>query len=632
MNTNNRISPTRDTISTKLKILARDKENVRQKLVITARQLAVTAKEKEIVRRKLLVTAKQLAANAEKVAHANKYARSLIEASLDPLVTISPEGKITDVNEATIEVTGVSRQKLIGTDFSKYFTEPKKALQGYKKVFREGSVTDYPLTIRSQTGKLTNVLYNASVYKDDKGIVLGVFAAARDYTRAKKTTELLEVVAKQLAVAAKEKESARRKLVVTAREKESTRRKLIVTARELKRLHDTLEKKVLKRTKDLEQIRSKHEAILTSIGDGLVVVDKEGKISYINKSFEEMLGWKTQEIIGKSMVEVVPREDMNGIGVSFKERILTQVLNGEKFVVDLTNPFYYIRKDKSRFPASSIVAPVVLNKKIVGAVEVFRDITKEKEIDKAKTEFVSLASHQLRTPLSTVNWYSEMLLTGDVGAVTQEQKRYLEEIYNGNQRMVDLVNTLLDVSRIELGTFFVESRPTDVVKLAQSAIDELKLQIVEKNLTLSSSFEKKMPLIQTDPKLLRMVLQNLLSNAVKYTPDGGNITVSLALAKTKNAVLKISDTGYGIPENQQDRIFTKLFRADNVIGKDTEGTGLGLYIAKSIIEQSGGKLWFDSEENKGTTFYATLPIKGTKKEMRQRHFSSESKLYPAYET
>ncbi len=614
MNTNNRIKSTTDTISAKLKILAREKENVRQKLIITARRLALTAKEKEIVRRKLLVTAKQLAANAEKIAQANTYARSLIEVSLDPLVTISPKGKITDVNEATIKVTGVSRQKLIGTDFSKYFTEPKKALAGYKKVFREGSVTDYPLTIRSETGKLTNVLYNASVYKDDKGIVLGVFAAARDYTRAKKANELLAVTAKQLAVAAKEKEDVRRRLVVTAKEKESIRRTLAVTASKLKKSHLTLEEKVLGRTKDLEQIRSKHEAILTSIGDGLVVVDKEGKITYINKTFEEMLGWKPKEILGKTMVDVVPREDMHGVGVSFKERILTQVLGGQKFVVDLTNPFYYIRKDKSRFPASSIVAPVVLNKKIVGAVEVFRDITKEKEIDKAKTEFVSLASHQLRTPLSTVNWYTEMLLSGDVGEVTLEQKNYLEEIYNGNQRMVDLVNTLLDVSRIELGTFFVDSKPTDVVKLTQSVMSEQQPQVDEKNIKLSSSFENNIPMIHTDPKLLRMVLQNLLSNAIKYTPDAGAIALSLSLDTKKNVLLKITDTGYGIPADQQDKIFTKLFRADNVIGKDTEGTGLGLYIAKSIIEQSGGKLWFESEEHKGTVFYATLPLERRKKE------------------
>jgi PAS domain S-box-containing protein len=422
-------------------------------------------------------------------------------------------------------------------------------------------------------------------------------------------------IALRLEILAKEKESARRKLVVTAREKESTRRKLVVTAQELKRLYETLEKKVLQRTKDLEHIRSRYEAILASIGNGLVVVDKEGKIIYINKSFEEMLGWKTQEIVGKSMVEVVPREDLNGIGVSFEERILTQVLAGQKFVADLTNPFYYIRKDKSRFPVNSIVSPMVLNKKIVGAVEVFRDITKETEIDKAKTEFVSLASHQLRTPLSTVSWYSEMLLTGDVGEVTSDQKKYLEEIYTGNQRMVDLVNTLLDVSRIEMGTLVVESKPTNIAKLAQGVIDEQRLQIIEKRIKLSTSFENSIPSIQADPKLLRMVIQNLLSNAIKYTPEKGKVKIFISLDKNKNIILKMSDTGYGIPKNQQDKIFTKLFRADNVIGKDTEGTGLGLYIAKSIVEQLGGSLWFESDEKKGTTFYAVLPL-GKKKNLQ----------------
>src|SRR3989344_2349687 len=448
---------------------------------------------------------------------------------------------------------------------------------------------------------------------------LAVTAKEKENARRK-----LVVTAKELAVTAKEKENARRKLEVTARqlavtakEKESTRRKLVVTAEELKRLYETLEKKVSERTKDLKQTRAKNEAMITSIGDWLVVVDKEGKISYINKSFEEMLGWKAEEIIGKSMVEIVPREDLNGIEVSFKERILTLVLSGQKFVADLTNPFYYIRKDKSRFPASSIVAPVVLGGKIVGAVEVFRDITREKEIDKAKTEFVSLASHQLRTPLSTVSWYSEMLLAGDAGEVTPEQKKYLEEIYHGNGRMVDLVNTLLDVSRLELGTFIFESKPTDIVKLAQSVIDEQKLQIYDKKIKFLPSFANNIPAVHVDPKLLRMVIQNLLINAVKYTPDGGKITTSIFLDDSNSVLFKISDTGYGIPENQQYKIFTKLFRADNVIGKDTEGTGLGLYIAKSIVEQAKGKIWFESNENIGTTFYVSLPPQKIKNKTRR---------------
>jgi PAS domain S-box-containing protein len=491
----------------------------------------------------------------------------------------------------------------------KFNTQTLKVVEGarikLKKLAGEKEITRRKLVITA------NKLAVTAQEKETIRRKLMVTAAGKESARRK-----LVVTAKRLAIVAKEREHTRIKLAITAKrlaavasEEEKTRRKLAITAKELRKLHGTLEKKVLRRTKDLEQIRAKHEAILTSIGDGLVVVDKEGKINYINKSFEEMLGWESSEILGKSMVEVVPREDMHGTEVLFKERILTQVLGGQKFIADSTNSFYYIRKDKSRFPASSIVAPVVLNKKVIGAVEVFRDITKEKEIDKAKTEFVSLASHQLRTPLSTVNWYSEMLLSGDVGEVTTEQRKYLEEIYNGNQRMVDLVNTLLDVSRIELGTLFAESKPTDLVKLAKSVLAEQKPQIDDKKLKLVSIFAKSMPLLKADPKLLRMVLQNLISNSIKYTQDGGKIAISLSRENTQSVMLKVSDTGYGIPDNQQSKIFTKLFRADNVIGKDTEGTGLGLYIAKSIVEQTGGKLWFESIENKGTTFYVVLPVK-----------------------
>ena len=336
-----------------------------------------------------------------------------------------------------------------------------------------------------------------------------------------------------------------------------------------------------------------------------------------------MLGWHSENLVGRALLDILPIIDEKGNLIPDKEHpVRTTLITGIPTTTTTTtgHTYNYVRKDKTKFPIANIVSPVIIDGKTVGTIEVFRDITKEKQIDKAKTEFVSLASHQLRTPLSTVNWYSEMLLAGDVGELSAEQKTYLEEIYKGNQRMVDLVNTLLDVSRIELGTFLGESQLTDIIPLTRGVIDEQKNKIDEKKIMHTCTFEKNLPQIQADPKLLRMVIQNLLSNAIKYTPNGGTIAISFSLADASNVVFKISDTGYGIPDNQQDRIFTKLFRADNVIGKDTEGTGLGLYIAKSIIEQSGGKLWFESKENKGTTFYALLPIKGVKKEHKRNRY------------
>jgi signal transduction histidine kinase len=231
------------------------------------------------------------------------------------------------------------------------------------------------------------------------------------------------------------------------------------------------------------------------------------------------------------------------------------------------------------------------------------------DIDKAKTEFVSLASHQLRTPLSAISWYTEMLLSGDVGPITEGQEKYLTEVYKGNQRMISLVNALLNVTRMTLGTFVLEPEMVDLVTLIHSVLLEQTPEIEKRQLHITTIFEPSIPIIESDAKLLRMVMQNLISNAIKYTPPHGSIELSLCLDPAgKHFLFSVADTGVGIPTSQHERIFTRLFRADNVRANDTEGNGLGLYIVKAIIENSGGRVWFESEENHGSTFHVELPV------------------------
>ena len=177
--------------------------------------------------------------------------------------------------------------------------------------------------------------------------------------------------------------------------------------------------------------------------------------------------------------------------------------------------------------------------------------------------------------------------------------------------MVELVNALLNVSRIELGTFAVQPEPTDVVELARDVINELKSKILEKKFHIEETYAENLPKMMIDPKLTRIVFQNLLTNAVKYTPEEGKISISIAMSADETMfTISVSDTGYGIPKGDQSRIFTKLFRASNIREKETDGTGLGLYIIKSIVEHSGGTVTFESEEGKGTTFTLTLPVSG----------------------
>lgn len=220
------------------------------------------------------------------------------------------------------------------------------------------------------------------------------------------------------------------------------------------------------------------------------------------------------------------------------------------------------------------------------------DVSKNCELDQAKSDFVSLASHQLRTPLSIVKWYVDYILCGDAGEINEEQKKYLIEIFNTNQRMIDLVNALLDVSRIDLGTFSIKPEQTDIVKKADEAVRKYESLIMAKKIVFEKNFEK-MPLLKLDPRLILIVLENILSNAIKYTPDKGR--VRFTIKKTDNDMLiKVSDTGVGVSPDLQSKMFSKMFRAADAKKMVAGGNGLGLYISRAVIEKSGGKIWFES--------------------------------------
>jgi signal transduction histidine kinase len=362
----------------------------------------------------------------------------------------------------------------------------------------------------------------------------------------------------------------------------------------------------------------KDEAILGSIGESVIAMDSTSKVVFANPAALELFKKPANEILNKNLLDILPLADKAGELVSAEHRPIKIALQFKKKVV--TSDYYFFTQDQ-KFPISITATPIILDDAVIGAIQVIRDISKEREVDKAKTEFVSLASHQLRTPLSAINWYAEMLLAGDAGKLNTEQEKYLKEVYAGNQRMVELVNALLNVSRLDLGTFIIEPKPTDVLELAKSVLNELQPQIKQKQLVIKENFGENIPQFQADEKLLRMVFQNLLSNSVKYTLPKGTVKVDVTvIIKDKtfgdkktirdSLAISVSDSGMGIPREQQAKIFTKLFRADNVMETETEGTGLGLYIVKSIIDQSGGEIWFESEQNKGTEFCILFPLSG----------------------
>ncbi len=508
--------------------------------------------------------------NVENLANDLQKFKLAVDNASDQVVITDPEGIVIYGNSTVEKITGFKPEEALGKKAAVLWRLPMP-VEYYKKLWDTIKIDKKPfiseIKNKRKNGESYTAMISISPVLNDKGEVIYFVAIERDITERIEAEDQIRKV--------------------------------------LNSMQEQAQKLTIEKAKD--------EAVLAGIGDGVITTNQDGIIAFANNSTMQMLGYASEELIDKPIINIIRTVDENNQDIPLSRRPVIMALStGEKTVTPSGQSHYYCRKDGSKFPINSTVTPFLFNGKIIGTIEVFRDVTIEKDIDKAKTEFVSLASHQLRTPLSTIGWYSEMLLSGDAGKLNKKQKEFIDEIYIGNKHMIDLVGSLLNVSRIELGTFAVEPTMSDITEISESVLNELKPIILEKKMKVKAIYEKGLEKISLDGKLIRMVFQNLLTNALKYTNEGGSIVLEIKIVKD-DLLVSVSDNGYGIPQSQQGEIFTKLFRADNAKANDTSGTGLGLYIIKSIIEKSsGGKIWFESIENKGTTFYFTLPKNGMK--------------------
>ncbi len=473
------------------------------------------------------------------------YARSLIEASLDPLVTISPDGKITDVNQATELVTGIPRQRLIGTDFSDYFTEPEKAREGYQRVFSQGYVRDYPLAIRHVNGKITDVLYNASVYKDDKGNVLGVFAAARDITQQKMAQEL-------------------------------------------------------QRASSL-YARSLIEASL----DPLVTISPEGKITDVNEASVDVTGVPRDQLIGTDFSDYFMEPEKAREGY---KRVLS-----EGFVRDYP---------LSIFHTSAKVTDVLYNasvyrdekNKVLGVFAAARDITERKRFEQSlqkanqmKSEFLANMSHELRTPLNGIIGFSEFLIDEKPGQLNTKQKEYLSDILNSGRHLLQLINDVLDLAKVEAGKMELIVEEFSVKKAIGEVSSIVGPIAKKKNLNFKVDVATDVDAVKLDQQKVKQILYNLLSNAVKFTDDNGKVDVTARTFGTNLVQLRVRDSGIGIKREDMDKLFTEFQQLDAGADRRYQGTGLGLALTKRIVELLKGTIEVESDPGKGSTFTVILP-------------------------
>lgn len=242
-----------------------------------------------------------------------------------------------------------------------------------------------------------------------------------------------------------------------------------------------------------------------------------------------------------------------------------------------------------------------------------QEVNHLKETDKSKSEFVSMAAHQLRTPLSAIKWTFHMIMKGELGPVTADQRSFLQKGYDSSDKVISVVNDWLNLDYLEANKNKYDFAPTDIRKLVDGVIFEFHERVQEKNIDLTVEHAKTdIPKVEVDPIKFSMVIENLIDNAIKYTPPKGKITVAVreeTKNKEKEIELIVSDTGIGIPEKEQEKLFRQFFRSSNAAAASPRGSGLGLFIIKNLVEGHHGTVRLESEEGKGTKFMVTVPLK-----------------------
>lgn len=378
----------------------------------------------------------------------------------------------------------------------------------------------------------------------------------------------------------------------------------------------TLERKVKNRTRALEAERKKLHITLESMGDAAFIINRDENLLFLNSVAERMTQFTIKEAKRKNYKEVIRliKEKNGDPNYGFIEDAIKK-----QKIISMHDHTILLSKEGKETPVLASAAPIYdpIERKIDSAIVTFKDITKEREIEKMKNDFISLVSHQLRTPVTTIKWSLGLLVNQATKNLNESEKASLKNSFDAANRMNKLINMILNISRLESGKFSIVVDQVDLTEIANKVIEDLKPLIKEKHHKISLKSDKNIPKIKTDARLVTEILTNLLSNSIKYTNERGEIEVKISKKHT-HILFEVKDNGVGIPKHQQHKIFQRFFRADNAAKIASVGTGLGLAILKNLIALLHGRIWFVSKENKGTSFYFTLPLKGIKEVKGER--------------
>lgn len=504
------------------------------------------------------------------------YIKDFWEVLPAPVCITTPIFSILETGAAFNRFFGYDKDEILGGFLDILFQETGDFKEFSDTLSKEKRIFNFEASLKTKKGKKELVLISAIARQDDKGEVVGYVFSFVDITQRRKMEAELKDKVKELELRTKDLEDARSALM-------------------------NILEDVQKERQRAEYERDITKAIVSSLADGLLLLEQE-RIILVNSKAREIFDLTEQdiaEIQQKPVGKITEGAPLHALAKLLKK----QDMDFRKAELALA--------DKTILEVSAV--PILKGTEETGRMIILHDVTREKFIEQMKTEFVSIAAHQLRTPISAIKWILRMLIEGDMGRVSVSQKDYLEKAYQSNERMIRLINDLLNVTRIEEGKFLYDVKKEDIVKVIERALKPFEAVAERKAIGFEFKVaQKEFPRIYLDASKMTLAVQNLVDNAVRYT-EKGKVLVAVDFQEDEEKIIvKVADTGIGIPKDQHRRVFSRFFRASNAIKTETSGTGLGLFIAKNIIEAHQGAIWFESEMGKGTTFYFALPLDNQK--------------------
>jgi PAS domain S-box-containing protein len=496
--------------------------------------------------------------------------------------SLNAMGYFVRINDTELAMLGYTREEIMGKKFSDLLTDEsvERFQQNFPLLQQRGWVHNLQLQMIRKNGSILPVIDNAIAIRDAAGQFLISRSTLVDDTERKQVEEALQTEKRNLELRVAERTV------------------------ELLQINKQLQTELSERQRvqtDLQFSQAQFAGILDIAEDAIISINTQQQITLFNQGAEKIFGYSAAEVLGQPLDLLLPSRfaQVHRQHVSdFKSSPIQARRMGER------REIYGCRKDGSEFPAEASISKLTIGQETVFTV-FLQDITERKQIDRMKDEFVSVVSHELRTPLTSIHGSLGMLASGLLKPDSEQGKRMLQIAVDSTDRLVRLINDILDIERIESGRVKMEKEFCQVNELITKAVDVMQALADKANVTLAVTTLSMQ--IWADPDRIVQTLTNLLSNAIKFSPSGNTVWLT-AQQQTNQVLFTVKDQGRGIPADKLDSIFERFQQVDSSDSRNHEGTGLGLAICRSIVQQHGGRIWVESTLGKGSTFFFTLPI------------------------